>query len=67
MTTPTTIHTPDGFIPQAPDDPPYLTLRDWFAANALIGSLASSSSATPAYAAFFAYEVADAMLKARGQ
>ena len=69
MTIPTTIHTPDGFIPQAPPGPPYLTLRDWFAGYALMGLLAAGDH--HAYnrdeAAAEALKQADAMMKARGQ
>ena len=69
MTTPTTIHTPDGFIPQAPPGPPYLTLRDLFAGYALMGLLAAGDH--HAYnrdeAAAEALKQADAMMKARGQ
>lgn len=47
-----------------------MTLRDYFAAKALVGLLAQSNgtalTSTPAVGASFAYEMADAMLKARG-
>lgn len=46
-----------------------MTLRDWFAGQALAGSLADpvfSSSFTPEKVAEFAYKQADAMLAARG-
>ena len=69
MTTPNTIHTPDGFIPQAPPGPPYLTLRDQFAMAALTGLLAAGDH--HAYnrdeASGEAWKQADAMLKARAQ
>ena len=69
MTTPTTIHTPDGFIPQAPPGPPYLTLRDQFAMAALTGLLAAGDH--HAYnrdeAAHEAWKQADAMMKKRGE
>jgi hypothetical protein len=69
VTTPTTIHTPDGFIPQAPPGPPYLTLRDQFAMAALTGLLAAGDH--HAYnrdeAAHEAWKQADAMMKKRGE
>ena len=69
MTTPNTIHTPDGFIPQAPPGPPYLTLRDQFAMAALTGVLANPENDSFEHEAFAieAYRYADAMMKARGQ
>lgn len=74
MTTPNTIHTPDGFIPQAPPGPPYLTLRDQFAMAALTGLLANHLAwdtvlwDQPMHAtAQMAYELADAMLSERGE
>lgn len=73
MTTPTTIHTPDGFIPQAPPGPPYLTLRDQFAMAALSGLLAYADgdrlSERWDHNDFpeEAYSYADAMMKVRGQ
>jgi len=46
-----------------------MTLRDYFAAKALVGLLAQSNgtamTSTPVVGASFAYEMADAMLKAR--
>ena len=69
MTTPNTIHTPEGFIPQAPPGPPYLTLRDQFAMAALTGVLANPENDSFEHEAFAieAYRYADAMMKARGQ
>jgi hypothetical protein len=69
VTTPNTIHTPDGFIPQAPPGPPYLTLRDQFAMAALTGVLANPENDSFEHEAFAieAYRYADAMMKARGQ
>jgi hypothetical protein len=69
VTTPTTIHTPDGFIPQAPPGPPYLTLRDQFAMAALSGVLANPENDSFEHEAFAieAYRYADAMMKARGE
>lgn len=69
MTTPNTIHTPDGFIPQAPPGPPYLTLRDQFAMAALTGVLANPENDSFEHEAFAieAYRYADAMMKARGE
>lgn len=69
MTTPTTIHTPDGFIPQAPPGPPYLTLRDQFAMAALTGILGNPEfdEFLPEQWASEAYKYADAMMKARGE
>jgi hypothetical protein len=69
VTTPNTIHTPDGFIPQAPPGPPYLTLRDQFAMAALTGVLANPENDSFEHEAFAieAYRYADAMMKARGE
>lgn len=48
-----------------------MTLRDYFAAKALMGMLASRDPRTPRFHpeddAAYVYAVADAMLKARGQ
>lgn len=58
-------------FPVAPDDlvgSKGMTLRDWFAGQALAGLSAQFGSelAPPAFAAF-AYQLADAMLAARSQ
>jgi hypothetical protein len=69
VTTPTTIHTPDDFIPQAPPGEPYLTLRDLFHA-ALQGLLSYPDGGmigSPERFSATSYQYADAMLKARGQ
>jgi hypothetical protein len=42
-----------------------MTLRDYFAAQALAGMLARPGSVNPSVDARFAYTLADAMLKAR--
>ena len=70
MTTPTTIHTPDGSISQAPPGEPYLTLRDLFAMAALQGLLAYPDGGmigSPERFSATSYQYADAMMKARGQ
>jgi len=51
-----------------PDTPsiPGMTLRDWFAAQALTGYLANcGEDPSPLRCAAFAYELADAMLAVR--
>jgi len=76
------IRNPDGSIPQVPPGPPYLTLRDRFAAAALTGLLANpflletmseimkknGDKFSENYRNYteLAYFHADAMLKARG-
>lgn len=45
---------------------PGLTLRDYFAAKAMQGMIASGESASEEKQAGWAYRYADAMLKARG-
>lgn len=42
-----------------------MSLRDWFAGQALAGLLAHPSDENPADMPFAAYKLADAMLKAR--
>lgn len=42
-----------------------MTLRDWFAGQALVGLLAHPSDENPADMPYAAYKLADAMLKAR--
>jgi hypothetical protein len=44
-----------------------MTLRDYFAGQALIGYLADGVISEPQYCATFAYRMADAMLEARGE
>lgn len=46
---------------------PGMTLRDWFAGQALIGLMADSPWADPDHKAAYAYNAADAMLAARTQ
>jgi hypothetical protein len=53
----------NDFSPKA--FPPQMTLRDWFAGQALIGIARNSTSAEPADYATDAYLLADAMLTAR--
>ena len=51
------------------DYAPGMTLRDWFAGQALAGFLASKAHSTsfhPSEDAEYVYAIADAMLKARG-
>jgi hypothetical protein len=42
-----------------------MSLRDWFAGQALTGVLATSHRESPALLARWSYEIADAMLKER--
>ena len=42
-----------------------MTLRDWFAGQALAGFLARSNDGSPSETALDAYDMADAMLAAR--
>lgn len=42
-----------------------MTLRDWFAGQALAGLLAYPSDENPSHMPYAAYKLADAMLKAR--
>ena len=52
--------------PETPTGPGGMSLRDWFAGQALQGTLAHPASAgEPEEFAAAAYEVADAMMKAR--
>lgn len=53
--------------PQCGDwSPEYgMSLRDWFAGQALAGMMASDDGSTPENVAAEAYEIADAMLAAR--
>lgn len=44
-----------------------MTLRDYFAGQALAGRLAGSSTPFDIYAARYAYHIADMMIKARGE
>lgn len=44
-----------------------MTLRDYFAGQALAGRQANSSTPFDIYAARYAYHIADAMLEARGE
>ena len=44
-----------------------ITIRDYFAAKAMLGLLNSTRISQPDWIAKDAYEMADAMLKARGQ
>lgn len=56
-------------FPQTMDtitDKPGMTLRDWFAGQALTGWLSDGVVSEPQYCAEFAYRMADAMLEARG-
>ena len=46
---------------------PGMTLRDYFAGQALAGRQAKSSSPFDIYAAKYAYHIADIMLEARGE
>ena len=51
-----------------PDNGPGMSLRDWFAGQALVGYLADTKhpdNATPSIVAQWCYANADAMLKAR--
>ena len=44
-----------------------MTLRDYFAGQALAGRLADSSTPFDIFAARYAYRIADIMLEARGE
>jgi hypothetical protein len=44
-----------------------MTLRDYFAGQALAGRLANSSTPFDIYAARYAYHIADVMLEARSE
>ena len=44
-----------------------MTLRDYFAGQALAGRQANSSTPFDIYAAKYAYHIADIMLEARGE
>lgn len=44
-----------------------MTLRDYFAGQALAGRQANSSTPFDIYAARYAYHIADTMLEARGE
>ena len=62
---------PDTYHPngQVEYGKPGMTLRDWFAGQALVGLLsgpAEEGAPTPDRKAVVAYQIADAMLKARG-
>ena len=46
---------------------PGMTLRDYFAGQALAGRLADSSTPFDIFAARYAYRIADIMLEARGE
>lgn len=68
-------HPCDYAFPVAPGDVPYwqpgMTLRDWFAGQALAGWMASFPSCgegvVPVACARLAYDLADAMLEARAK
>lgn len=65
---PVPLHPGQSYQGHAPCDG--MTLRDYFAAKALNGLLASSPSdeeISPKGVAEFAYDIADAMLAARGE
>lgn len=47
--------------------PRVMTLRDYFAGQALAGSLANTDAPTPEVEAQWAYEIADAMLAERAK
>jgi hypothetical protein len=49
------------------DDEHGMTLRDYFAAKAMLGLLNSTRISQPDWIAKDAYEMADAMLKERGK
>ena len=55
-------------VPNLEDDPSFngMTLRDYFAAKAMQALIASTEGFTSDQYAKAAYEMADAMLKARG-
>ncbi len=44
-----------------------MSLRDWFAGQALMGVLANRGHSTPEWLAKTSYEVADAMIKERSR
>ena len=46
---------------------PGMTLRDYFAAKAMLGVIMHPQPASPKDIAATAYEIADAMLRARGE
>ena len=57
-------------FPDTSDDAPHATLRDYFAAHAMMGMLASNAEVAEdlpidSVIAIAAYAIADAMLKAR--
>jgi len=55
---------PGGVLPAHPEHPNGMTLRDWFAGQALANLV---DPASPEAMANFAYKIADAMLEARGK
>lgn len=57
------ICTPAGDVMSSGDDG--MTLRDWFAGQALAGLLASDDGSTRENVAAEAYDIADAMIAAR--